>query len=102
MGSELRGLPPDWRRETGGGRCLAFGNRATAQRVAGSNCGYPTLSMQCCAFHLQVAQEIGRTLHRHALMIEAQPIEAAQLGAISGSGGPCEFVTQQRLLNERK
>jgi hypothetical protein len=43
--------------------------------------------MQCCGFVLQVVQEIGRTLHRNAL-IEPQPIETAQLGAIAGTAGP--------------
>ena len=32
--------------------------------------------MQFCGFDLQVVEEIGRTLHRNALMIEPQPIEA--------------------------
>ena len=44
--------------------------------------------MQCCGFDLQVVQQIGRTLHRNALMIEPQPIEAAQLGAIAGAARP--------------
>ena len=44
-------------------------------------------SMQCCGFDLQVVQEIGRALHRNALMIEPQPKEAAQLGAITGTAG---------------
>ena len=44
--------------------------------------------MQCCGFDLQVVEEIGRTLHRKALMMEPQHIEAAQLGAIAGTAGP--------------
>jgi hypothetical protein len=48
--------------------------------------------MRCCGFDLQVVQEIGRTLHRHALMIEPQPMEAAQLGAIAGAAGPAAMT----------
>ena len=46
------------------------------------------MSKQCCGFDLQVVQEIRRTLHCHALMIEPQPLEAAQLGAIAGAARP--------------
>ena len=46
------------------------------------------MSMQCCGFDLQVVQQIGRTLHCHALMVQSQPIEATQLGAIAGAARP--------------
>jgi hypothetical protein len=50
--------------------------------------------MQCCGFDLQVVEEIGRTLHCNALMIEPQPIEAAQLGTIAGAAGPAVMTVR--------
>jgi hypothetical protein len=67
---------------------IAGAHGSAANRLVAAGRRAPALSMQCCGFDLQVAQEIGRTLHRHALMIEPQPIEAAQLSAIAGAAGP--------------
>ena len=41
--------------------------------------------MHACGLRLQARDEIARSLHRQALMIEAQPIKPAQLATRSGA-----------------
>src|SRR5215831_15813524 len=41
--------------------------------------------MHACGLRLQARDEIARSLHRQALMIEAQPVKAAQLLTRSGA-----------------
>ena len=75
---------------SGGSKQKSFGLRAHSGplTLTGRRRRASASSMQCCGFDLQVVQEIGRALHRNALMIEPQPIEAAQLGAIAGAARP--------------
>src|SRR5262245_15882677 len=42
-------------------------------------------SMHACGLRLQARDEIARSLHRQALMIKAQPVNAAQLLTRSGA-----------------
>src|SRR5262245_61389803 len=44
-------------------------------------------SVQCRRLRLQARQELGRTLHRQPLWIQAQPIEAAQFLASARTAG---------------